>query len=158
MKLKSIGTIHTPYQNNNAPFQPPQNAEAEDFYIDLNEEYIEGLKDLETLKYIYLLYYLDQNQGKTDLIVNTPWSDKEIGLFSTRSPNRINSIGLSVVELLKIEKNRIYISSLDAFDGTPLLDIKPYMKDLDTKDDANHGWLEEDDFEHLQLHIDGKAH
>jgi tRNA (Thr-GGU) A37 N-methylase len=60
--------------------------------------------------------------------------------------------------LLKIEENRIYISSLDAFDGTPLLDIKPYMKDLDTKDDANYGWMEEDDFKHLQLHIDGEAH
>ena len=158
MKLKSIGTIHTPYKNNDAPFQPPQNAEAGEYYIELNEEYVEGLKDLETLKYIYLLYYLNQNEDKKDLIVKTPWSDKEIGLFATRSPNRINSIGLSVVEILKIEENKIYISSLDAFNGTPLLDIKPYMKDLDNKDDANHGWLEEEDFKHLQLHIDGKAH
>lgn len=158
MKLKSIGTIHTPYKNNDAPFQPPQNSEAGEYYIELNEEYVEGLKDLESLKYIYLLYYLNQNEDKKDLIVKTPWSDKEIGLFATRSPNRINSIGLSVVEILKIEENKIYISSLDAFDGTPLLDIKPYMKDLDNKDDANHGWLEEEDFKHLQLHIDGKAH
>ncbi|MGM0603844.1 MAG: tRNA (N6-threonylcarbamoyladenosine(37)-N6)-methyltransferase TrmO [Bacillota bacterium] len=158
MELKSIGTIHTPYKNNDAPFQPLQNTEDNEFYIELNEEYVEGLKDLDTLKYIYLLYYLDQNREQTNLTVKTPWSDKEIGLFATRSPNRINSIGLSVVRLLKIEANRIYISSLDAFDGTPLLDIKPYMKDLDTKDDADHGWLEEVDFEHLQLHIDGKAH
>jgi tRNA-Thr(GGU) m(6)t(6)A37 methyltransferase TsaA len=158
MKLKSIGTIHTPYKNNDAPFQPPKNSEGEEFFIELDERYLEGLKDLETLKYIYLLYYLDQSPEQTNLTVKTPWSNKEIGLFATRSPNRINSIGLSVVELLKIEKNRIYISSLDAFDGTPLLDIKPYMKDLDTKDDANHGWLEEDDFKHLQLHIDGEAH
>jgi len=158
MELKSIGTIYTPYKNNDAPFQPLQNTEDDEFYIKLNEEYVEGLKDLDTLKYIYLLYYLDQNKEQTNLTVKTPWSDKEIGLFATRSPNRINSIGLSVVKLLKIEDNRIYISSLDAFNGTPLLDIKPYMKDLDTKDDADHGWLEENDFEHLQLHIDGKTH
>jgi len=158
MEFKSIGSIHTPYKNNDAPFQPPKNTEAEEFYIELDEQYLEGLKDLETLKYIYLLYYLDQSPEQTDLTVKTPWSDKEIGLFATRSPNRINSIGLSVVKLLKIDANRIYISSLDAFDGTALLDIKPYMKDLDTKDDANHGWLEDDDFKHLQLHIDGKTH
>lgn len=158
MQLKSIGTIYTPYKNNDAPFQPLKNTEAEEFYIELNKEYVEGLKDLETLKYIYLIYYLDQSKEPTDLTVKTPWSNKEIGLFATRSPSRINSIGLSVVELLKIDGNRIFISSLDAFNGTPLLDIKPYMKDLDTKDDANHGWLEEEDFEHLQLHIDGKAH
>jgi len=158
MELKSIGTIYTPYKNNDAPFQPLQHTENDEFYIELKEEYVEGLKDLETLKYIYLLYYLDQNQEKKDLTVKTPWSDKEIGLFATRSPNRINSIGLSVVKLLKIEDNRIYISSLDAFNETPLLDIKPYMKDLDTKDDADHGWLEENDFEHLQLHINGKTH
>jgi len=81
----------------------------EEFYIELDEQYLEGLKDLETLKYIYLLYYLDQNENKTDLIVKTPWSDTEIGLFAARYPNRINSIGLSVVEFLKIEDNRIYI-------------------------------------------------
>ena len=94
------------------------------------------------------------------MIVSPPWAEgKRVGVFSSRSPLRPNPIGLSVVRVKSIVENRIYTSGLDVFDGTPLLDIKPYIKDLDSKTDANYGWVEEmDDMEHLVLHIKGIPH
>jgi tRNA-Thr(GGU) m(6)t(6)A37 methyltransferase TsaA len=94
------------------------------------------------------------------MMVSPPWADgKKVGVFASRSPVRPNPIGLSVVRIKNIVENRIYTSGLDAFDGTPLLDIKPYIKDLDSKSDANYGWIEEmDDMEHLILHIKGIPH
>ena len=83
----------------------------------------------------------------------------EVGLFASRSPVRPNPIGLSIVRLKRIEGNVVYTSGLDVFDGTPLLDIKPYIKGLDSKDDANYGWIKElDDKDHLLLHIKGIPH
>ncbi|MDY6794065.1 MAG: TrmO family methyltransferase [Actinomycetota bacterium] len=80
-------------------------------------------------------------------------------MYASRSPVRPNRIGLSVVRLKSIVDNEILTSGLDVFDGTPVLDIKPYIKDLDTKTDANYGWIEEmHDFEHLLLHIKGIPH
>jgi len=83
----------------------------------------------------------------------------EVGLFASRSPVRPNPIGLSVVKPLSIEGNTIFTTGLDVFDGTPLLDIKPYIKDLDSKPDANYGWVEKTgDLRHLALHILGIPH
>ncbi len=69
---------------------------------------------------------------------------KEVGLFATRSPNRINPIGLTVAKIKKIEGNKIYTYGLDILDGTPLLDIKPYIRDFDMKEDSNLGWIDSD--------------
>jgi len=80
-------------------------------------------------------------------------------VFASRSPVRPNCIGLSIVRIKRIINNEILTSGLDVFDGTPLLDIKPYIKDLDVKIDANYGWIEEiGDREHLFLHIKGIPH
>jgi tRNA (Thr-GGU) A37 N-methylase len=71
-------------------------------------------------------------------------SGKEVGLFATRSPNRLNPIGLTVARIRKVEGNLIYTHGLDILDGSPLLDIKPYIRDFDMKEDANLGWIEPD--------------
>ena len=86
--------------------------------------------------------------------------DTKVGLFATRSPVRPNPIGISIVRIKEIADNRIATSGLDVFDNTPLLDIKPYVKDLDSKSDANYGWLDglDGDRDHLLLHIKGIAH
>jgi tRNA-Thr(GGU) m(6)t(6)A37 methyltransferase TsaA len=92
--------------------------------------------------------------------VTPPWTKgQQVGLFASRSPLRPNPIGLSVVRVKEVSENRVYTSGLDVFDNTPLLDIKPYINDLDSKCDANNGWVQMiDEDEHLALHIQGIPH
>ncbi len=95
------------------------------------------------------------------MIVDPAWIDnKKVGLFASRTPERPNPIGLSVVRIKKIIGNKIFTLGLDVFDNTPLLDIKPYVKDLDSKKDSNYGWIEnlKGNMEHLLLHIKGIPH
>jgi len=157
-KFKKIGIIHTPYTNN-APYQPVENDEG-NFFISLDYDYLDGLKKLSKFHYIYLIYYIHKLKREVSMTVYPPWAKgKEVGLFASRSPLRPNPIGLSVVKIKKISKNKIFTSGLDVFDGTPLLDIKPYLKDLDSKTDANYGWVDElGDKDHLILHIKGIPH
>ena len=131
-KLKPIGILKTPYEKK-APPQPDTKGKG-DFKIIIYPEYTEGLYELDKFKYAYILYFMNRTQKNFSLKVNPPWSKNKVGLFASRSPNRINPIGLSVVEILKIEKNIIYTSPMDAFNNTPLLDIKPYIKLLDVKE------------------------
>jgi len=156
--LKQIGTIHTPYKNS-APYQPVDTGE-DVFFLELFDGYSEGLQDLSMFSYMYLLYYAHRVTQKADMVVSPPWAGgKEVGVFASRSPVRPNPIGLSVVQVKSVAENRVYSSGLDVFDGTPLLDIKPYIKDLDDKPEANYGWLSDlDDMEHLTLHIRGIPH
>jgi len=122
-----------------------------------------ALESLEQFRYIYVIYFINQLPStEPKLTINPPWKDDmKIGLFASRAPHRPNPIGISIVNLKKVERNIIYTSGLDVFDNTPLLDIKPYIKDLDSKSDANYGWLEfenKDENEHLLLHIRGTPH
>jgi len=155
--LKKIGTIHTPYKNF-APYQPRENDEGE-FIIEVEPAYEAGLNRLEEFSYIYVLYYLHRRSGKISLKARPPWTDQVVGLFASRSPHRPNPIGLSVVRLEKRQGNNLFVSGLDAFDGTPLLDLKPYLQELDSKADADYGWLNgSEDRDHLLLHIKGIPH
>jgi len=90
--------------------------------------------------------------------VSPPWAGgKQVGVFASRSPVRPNPVGLSIVRIKKIAGNKIYTSGLDVFDNTPLLDIKPYIKGLDNKDDADYGWIKGlDDMEHLRELQEGR--
>ncbi len=153
-----IGVIHTPYHDK-APYQPVE-ADEGDFFIEVFPEYREGLQDLDTFTYIYLLYFIDRLNREVSMKVEPVWAGEiEVGVFASRSPLRPNPIGLSVVKVLKVEGNTITTTGLDVFDGTPLLDIKPYIKDLDSKKDANYGWVEKTgDLRHLAMHILGIPH
>lgn len=157
-ELEQIGVLKTPYQNS-APYQPVD-ADGEEFSIVIDDKYVDGLKDLKKFHYIYVIYYADRVTRKTEMSVSPSWAEgKKVGVFASRSPVRPNPLGLSIVRVKDIVGNIIYTSGLDVFDGTPLLDIKPYIKDLDSKDDANYGWIEEmGDMEHLTLHIKGIPH
>ncbi len=157
--FKTIGKIRTPYKDQ-APYQPVEEDEG-NFYIELKEEYTEGLLKLERFKYIYVIYYADRAKQKSSMVITPSWTQGiTVGLFASRSPARPNPIGISVVKVKKIIRNEIHISGIDAFDNTPLLDIKPYLKDLDSKEDADYGWAEElkGNNEHLLLHIKGIPH
>ena len=157
MVLKSIGMIRTPYTSN-APNQSTEKQEGV-FKIELNKEFTEGLNRLDTFKYIYVIYHLDKVVRKHEMQVSPPMYSGKVGLFASRSPNRPNPIGISVVKLKKITGNTLYISGIDAFDKTPVLDIKPYFNELDAKTDANTGWFNpEDDSDHFLLHLKGIPH
>ena len=157
-KFKQIGVIHTPYKDK-APFQPIKNDRGE-FRIVVYPEYTKGLYKLDMFKYIYVIYYIHRITRKVRNIIAPSWTGgTEVGLFASRSPVRPNLIGISIVPIKSIVKNTIFTSGLDVFDNTPLLDIKPYIKDLDSKCDANYGWVENlDGYEHLLLHIKGIPH
>ncbi len=156
--FEPIGVIHTPYIEK-APYQPVED-DRQEFRLDLQPEYAEGLAALDKFRYIYVLYHIHQLQRPASLTVAPPWTDNlSVGVFASRSPARPNPIGLSVVRVKHIKGSSIYVSGLDVFDGTPLLDIKPYIAELDVKTDANLGWVGEiDDAEHLALHIRGIPH
>ncbi len=156
--FRSIGVIRTPYVDS-APHQPVSD-DAGEFRLCLHSRYAKGLADLDRFRYIYVLFFIHRIGRQPSLSVTPPWAHgKAVGLFSSRSPVRPNPLGLSIVEVKRIVGNEVFTSGLDAFDGTPLLDIKPYIKDLDSKDDANYGWLEDlEDREHLTLHLKGVPH
>jgi tRNA-Thr(GGU) m(6)t(6)A37 methyltransferase TsaA len=126
------------------PYQPVPDAEGS-FFLKLDADLEDGLFKLEAFKYIYVLFYLHRQDKPYHTRVTPPWAKgKTVGLFASRSPQRPNPIGLSVVRIKRIEKNIIHISGIDALDGTPLLDVKPYSLDLDAKADANNGWRNEE--------------
>ncbi|MDD3604844.1 MAG: tRNA (N6-threonylcarbamoyladenosine(37)-N6)-methyltransferase TrmO [Kiritimatiellae bacterium] len=159
---RAIGTIHTPHHNSShTPYQPTDTGENDrNCCIELDEEYCPALAQLDQFKYIYLIYQIDRLSRTAELTVVPPWAGGiHVGLFASRSPLRPNPIGLSIVKLREISSNRIFTSNLDVFDGTPLLDIKPYIRDLDSKADANYGWIDGlPNREHLTLHIKGIPH
>lgn len=160
IELQSIGTIHSPYLPGlPIPHQPQKNAPGE-FWITLNSELQKGLDELLTYRYLYVVFYLDQIQEDVDLHIHPSWApDIEVGIFASRSPKRPNPIGLSVVELKGIEGNEISISGIDVYNGTPLLDLKPYIRAVDLKEDANDGWFDQlQDKEHLVAHMLGLHH
>ncbi len=139
MNFEIIGKIHTPYKDV-APFTPDEKLCDGEFVIELFPEYQKALYKLDRFNYIYVLFYIDKAK-QAKLRVHPPYEKAgEVGLFASRSPNRFNPIGLSIVKIKKIKDNKIYISCIDAFNGTPLIDIKPYFKDMDMKTDSNNGW------------------
>jgi formylmethanofuran dehydrogenase subunit E len=140
LELKPIGIIHSPYKNRGeAPYQGYKSEEISQ--IEVFKEFEEGLKDIEGFSHIIVIYWFHKSQGY-HLLVKTPWDDSLHGLFTTRSPHRPCPLGLTVVELVAKEKNILEVKWLDAIDGTPLLDIKPYIPGVDEKSVVKLGWLE----------------
>jgi tRNA-Thr(GGU) m(6)t(6)A37 methyltransferase TsaA len=157
--LRPIGVIRTPYTDW-APYQPVEREEGVgQFQVRVNEEYSLGLKDLDRFAYVILVYHLHRAEGAPDLAVTPPWTDREVGLFASRSPDRPNPIGISIVRIHKIEGSVIHTWPIDVFDETPLLDIKPYIASLDGKTDADDGWIDGlEGKEHLVQHLRGLPH
>jgi len=132
-----------------------------EFRIVVDEKYADGLVDLISFRYMYAIYYIHRLTHSPSMIVSPRWTPgTKVGLFASRSAVRPNPIGISIVRIKTIVYNEIFTTGLDVFDNTPLLDIKPYIKELDSKNDANYGWLEDLDSnkEHLLLHIKGIPH
>ena len=136
-----IGIIHTPYTDlTDMPIQPAGAPHVQG-KIEVAPEYVPGLQDLDGFSHIILLYHLHQVKT-TDLLVTPFLDDQTRGVFATRAPRRPNPIGLSVVKLSRIEGATLHIENVDVLDGTPLLDIKPYIPEFDHYNDVKIGWLE----------------
>ena len=137
---QQIGTVHSPFQDiGGMPIQP-SGASGIQGTIEIDSDYVAGLKDLEGFSHIILLYYFHQVRESKLLVV--PFMDtQQRGVFATRAPKRPNPIGLSVVKLLSIEGNVLHVENLDILDGTPLLDIKPYVPEFDEHPADRVGWL-----------------
>lgn len=151
VKWNEIGILHTPYVDSVPP--QPTAGSPEDFYIAMDAAYLSGIKGLEQFRYIYILFLFHRLQpNKESLQVQLPWLSGSIGVFASKAPQRPNPIGLSVAKILRTESNKIFLESVDVFDGTPVLDIKPYMRQLDAKDDSNNGWMTEQVMKKIKHH------
>ncbi|MEA2104985.1 MAG: tRNA (N6-threonylcarbamoyladenosine(37)-N6)-methyltransferase TrmO [Candidatus Cloacimonadota bacterium] len=143
MQIEPIGIIETPFENyEEIPAKGKRKKTAGKIIV--NEKYVSGLKDLSGFSHIILLWYFHKSK-KTNLISHPPFDNKSHGVFATRSPNRPNHIGMSIVELEKIRGNVITFRNVEMFNNTPLLDIKPYIRSLDEVENAKFGWIDEID-------------
>jgi tRNA-Thr(GGU) m(6)t(6)A37 methyltransferase TsaA len=135
-----IGVVHSPFPDTvNVPIQPTA-AEGVRGTVEVRSEFVAGLQDLEGFSHVILLYHFHRIT-QTRLVV-TPFLDRRPrGVFATRAPSRPNPIGLSIVRLLGIEGNLLRIENVDVVDGTPLLDIKPYVPEFDHQPAERVGWL-----------------
>lgn len=138
--FKPIGVIHTPFKTlKGIPIQSVMSDEKG--IIEIFEEYHPALKDLDGFDYIYCLYYFDMVKLPVPL-QSKPFLDDDIkGVFAIRSPFRPNPIGISILKLLKIEGNEIHVFNVEMLDKTPILDIKPYIPEIDTRVTDRIGWL-----------------
>ena len=133
MVMKSIGVIRSPYTpEKGAPRQGGLAAETESTIV-LEPEYEEGLTDIEKFSHIIVLYAFDRSSGWSPM-VKPPWDDKKRGVFASRSPHRPNPIGMTVAKLVAREEGTLRVTGMDAFDGTPVLDLKPYIPRFDRID------------------------
>jgi tRNA-Thr(GGU) m(6)t(6)A37 methyltransferase TsaA len=140
MQVRPIGLIRTPFRRlDGMPIQPP-GAKGAAGQVEVCEEFREGLQDLDGFSHLILLYWFHQSDG-FDLVVEPFLDSHPRGIFSTRAPKRPNPIGFSVVQLERIEGGVLYVRDADILDGTPLLDIKPYVPAFDTPQNVSVGWL-----------------
>jgi len=142
IKYHPTGIIHSPFKEiEGVPIHPRGGKDIKGS-IEIRKELEEGLRDLDGFSHIILLYHFHLSK-EYSLSVVPFLDDKPHGVFATRAPKRPNSIGLSVVKLIKIEKNILHIENIDIVDGTPLLDIKPYFKEFKDSEKVRMGWLTE---------------
>ena len=139
LKLNPIGIIHSPYATKEScPIQGFYRPEGRGT-VEVFSQYTEGLKDIDTFSHIILLYLFDR-AGEIKLVRPTFLDDEAHGIFASRHPCRPNSLGISVVRLLRRVENILEVEGIDVLDGTPLIDIKPYIPRFDWVPEANEGW------------------
>jgi tRNA-Thr(GGU) m(6)t(6)A37 methyltransferase TsaA len=139
--MNAIGVIHTPYRRHK---EIPIQGRFKDYvegWVELAEEYRPGLKDLDCFSHAILLYHL--HDSDRTVVQGRPYLENDVhGIFAFRGPHRPNHIGLSVVRISGIADNAMFFTYVDMLDGTPLLDIKPYVRYFDSHTDARCGWLD----------------
>ena len=139
--IEPIGTIRSPFtETGQIPKGPGAEHHAEGT-LDRLPEFAPGLTDIEGFSHLFVLWVFDRSVGY-DLMAHPPIDDRPHGLFATRSPRRPNPIGLTVVQLVRREGPRLHVRGVDMLDGTPIVDIKPYLSSVPA-DEIRRGWLAE---------------
>ena len=139
--MRRIGTMRTPYgDRSDVPKGPGARHDAEGV-IEIEAEFAAGLTDIEGFSHLYVLWVFHRAEGY-DLMATPPTDDRPHGVFATRSPQRPSPIGLTVVRLLGREGNRLRVHGVDMLDGTPVLDVKPYLSSVPPAD-IRRGWMTE---------------
>jgi tRNA-Thr(GGU) m(6)t(6)A37 methyltransferase TsaA len=141
LTIMPIGVVRSPYTDT---AQVPKGLGAEhkaEGVLELHGPFEPGLADIDGFSHLYVLWVFDRVSGY-DLSATPPCDDRSHGVFATRSPRRPNPIGLTVVELLRREGPRLFVRGLDMLDGTPIVDLKPYLSSV-PPDQLRRGWLDE---------------
>ncbi len=144
MKIEytSIGVIHSPFKDIVGMPLQPKGAQGTPGTVEVMPEYGEGLTDIEGFSHIMLFYHFHLSEGYS-LLVQPFLDDNLHGVFATRAPRRPNPLGISVVRLIRVEDSTLHVEDVDVVDGTPLLDIKPYVPAFDAHNVERTGWLSE---------------
>ncbi len=139
--MQPIGYVKSPYaEARDVPKGLGAKHEAEGV-LEILPEFAAGLADIEGFSHLYVVWLFDRSQG-FELVGKPPTDDREHGVFATRSPRRPNPIGLTVVELLRRDGARLHVRGIDMLEGTPVLDIKPYLSSV-APEKLRRGWLGE---------------
>ena len=142
IKYKPIGIIHSPHKTPDGTPIQPTGAKGIKGRIEIFSEYTDGLSDLAGFSHIFILYHFHLSR-KYSLKVKPFLDDRKRGLFATRAPSRPNPIGLSVLRLIDIKNGNLDVQDVDVVDGTPLLDIKPFVPEFDVRQVDKFGWIGE---------------
>ena len=139
--MRAIGYARTPFTDTGEVPKGPGTKHVAEGVLEILPELADGLQDIEGFSHLYVVWVFDRADG-CDLTGIPPTDDRPHGVFATRSPRRPNPIGLTVVQLLRRDGARLHVAGVDMLDGTPLLDIKPYLSNV-PESDLRRGWLAE---------------
>lgn len=141
LTLQPIGTVRSPYRETSQIPKGPGARHLAEGVLEIRPELEPGLRDIEGFSHLFVLWVFDRADG-SDLTAHPPTDDRPHGVFATRSPRRPNPIGLTVVELLGRDGPRLRVRGVDMLDGSPIVDIKPYLSSIPA-DQIRRGWLAE---------------
>jgi tRNA-Thr(GGU) m(6)t(6)A37 methyltransferase TsaA len=135
-----IGVIHSPFTRKEGMPIQPKGAEEFSGTVEIFDQYADGLKDLDGFSHIFLIYHFHESKGYS--LQTKPFlDDTPRGVFATRAPKRPNPVGVSVVRLNRVEMNILHIQDVDIMVGAALIDIKPFVSEIDNRLGSSSGWL-----------------
>lgn len=137
--MQPVGTVKTPYSETAQIPKGPGAEHRAEGVLEILPQFEAGLQDIEGFSHLYVLWVFDRAEG-FDLLATPPTDTKPHGVFATRAPRRPNPIGLTVVTLLRREGRKLHVRGVDMLDGTPILDIKPYLSSV-PEPELRRGWL-----------------
>ncbi|MGZ7030626.1 MAG: tRNA (N6-threonylcarbamoyladenosine(37)-N6)-methyltransferase TrmO [Thermoanaerobaculia bacterium] len=141
LTMRPIGTVRSPYTDTSAVPKGIGARHSAEGVLEIDAEFEQGLLDIEGFSHLYVIWMFDRSEG-FELVAHPPSDNRPHGVFATRSPLRPNPIALTVVELVRREGRRLYVRGVDMLDGTPILDIKPYLSNV-PEENLKRGWLGE---------------